>query len=322
VEFLGVRAGAVRGKGPVKMASSCLQSLVGTAQALIALRRLRPDVVLTTGGFVSVPVALGARMARIPLVVFLPDVRPGLAVRVQARFAALVACAFETDPALMRGARAMVVTGYPVRARFGASDPQQARRELGLSEGAPVVLVYGGSQGSRSINDAVLAQLDLILAECQLIHICGPADLERLEQARKDLTGPSAARYHLSGFLGDRLALAMAAADLCVSRAGASTLAELPTAGLPAIVVPGPFSDQAVNAAYLAERGAAVVLEQDSLSNGGLVRSLRLVLSDSEGLKAMSIASRALARPQAASSLSQELSRIGAGPGRAEVSQA
>ena len=303
VEFFGLRAGPLRGKSPVQVVVNAARLAGGAWQAWRRLRLVRPDVVLTTGGFVSVPVAIGSKLAGVPLVVFLPDVKPGLAVRAQRRMASRLAYAFgPLDP----GAPG-VVTGYPVRERFRNTDPRTARTRLGLDPDLPVVLIYGGSQGARPINSAVLADLSGLLGLAQLIHVCGELDYDRIAKVRSGLGAPDQDRYQLHAFLGDSLADAMGAADLCVARAGASTLAELPALGLPAILVPGSFSDQAANAEYLAGQGAALCLGQDQLSPGRLESVVSDLLNDVDRLAAMSRASRALARPDAAAALVGEL---------------
>ncbi|MHB1487673.1 MAG: UDP-N-acetylglucosamine--N-acetylmuramyl-(pentapeptide) pyrophosphoryl-undecaprenol N-acetylglucosamine transferase [Acidimicrobiales bacterium] len=306
VAFIGLRAGPIRGKGPIQVLANTARLAVGVLQAWRHMRRLAPDVVLTTGGFVSVPVAIGAKLARVPLVVFLPDVRPGLAVRAQVRIADRLAYAFEPP----EGPGPHVVTGYPVRSRFGHLRAASARADLGLEDALPVVLVYGGSLGARAINNAVVAELAGLLARAQVIHVSGAADYDRLVQVRAHLEPVHQGRYHLHPYLGASLADAMAAADLCVARAGASTLAELPAVGLPAILVPGPFSDQAANAAYLADSGAALCLSQERLDQGGLSAVITELLDDPGTLEAMARASKALARPQAAQALRAELEGV------------
>lgn len=303
IVFFGLRAGPIRGKRPAQVVANTIRLAVGSLQAWRQMRRLAPDVVLTTGGYVSVPVAIGAKLARVPLVVFLPDVRPGLAVRAQVRIADRLAYAFE--PA--GGSGPHVVTGYPVRSRFGHLEGPSARADLGLTDELPVVLVYGGSLGAHAINNAVVAELAALLARAQVIHVSGAADYDRLVEVRAHLEPLQAGRYHLHPYLGAALADAMAAADLCIARAGASTLAELPAVGLPAILVPGPFSDQAANAAYLADRGAALCLTQERLDQCGLSAAVAELLDDPDTLEAMAQASRDLARPRAAQALRVEL---------------
>lgn len=299
IRYLAVPAGALRGKAPLRLLAGVLRLVAGTVVAVTVLVRERPDVVLTTGGYVSVPVAVAARLLRRPVVVFLPDVVPGLAVRLQARLATRVAASFD-DAVRHLPARKTVVSGYPVRPALLATERDAARTRLGVDSDLPVLLLYGGSLGARTLNYGIAGALPDILERCHFIHVAGQLDYDELARRTRELPPHLAERYHLHAFLGDRLIDAMAAADLCVARAGASTLAELPAVGLPAVVVPGPFSDQEVNADFLAEHGAAVKVGNDAAQAGALAGVVLDLLSDEGTRQHMAAASKALARPDAA----------------------
>ncbi|HSK90039.1 MAG TPA: UDP-N-acetylglucosamine--N-acetylmuramyl-(pentapeptide) pyrophosphoryl-undecaprenol N-acetylglucosamine transferase [Euzebyales bacterium] len=307
IAFAGVRAGAVRGQRPDRLARSLALVAAGAVQAVGVLRRTRPEVVLTTGGYVSVPVALAARVLRIPLVVFLPDVRPGVAVRAQRRLATRIACAFDAAVDHLPADRT-VVTGYPLRPGFEGGDRETARKAFDAGD-EPLLLVYGGSRGARSLNTAVIDRIDELLARCRLVHVCGELDHADIARRRAALSDEQRRRYELHAFMGDRLIDAFLAADLGVARAGASTLAELPAAGLPAVVVPGVFSDQQANAVWLAERGAAEVVADEQVPQC-LVDTVCALLDDDERRAAMADASRALARPEAADQLRALLEEV------------
>lgn len=298
--FVGVRSGAVRGQRPDRLLRSMGQLTVGLVQALRALRRLRPDVVLTTGGYVSVPVAAAAWMLRIPVVVFLPDIRPGVAVRAQRPLATRIACAFDAAVAHV-GADRAVVTGYPLRTAFVTTDRTMARKSFDAGDELLLVL-YGGSRGARTLNHAVADGLDELLERCRFVHVCGDLDLEDMLERRARLPAELQERYEVHGFLGDRLIDAFIAADLCVARAGASTMAELPAAGVPAVVVPGAFSDQRSNAEWLVSHGAAVMIGNDEAPQA-LVPQVTALLDDHDRRRTMAAASRALAQPDAAARL-------------------
>jgi len=263
--------------------------------------------VLTTGGYVSVPVAMAARLQGIPLVVFLPDVRPGVAVRAQQRFATRIACAFDAALDHLPADRT-VLTGYPLRPGFSNGDRDTARKSFDATD-EPLLLLYGGSRGARTLNTAVSERLGDILARSRFVHVCGELDHAVLERRRAELPPEQRRRYELHAFLGDRLIDAFLAADLCVARAGASTLAELPAVGLPAVVVPGEFSDQTANAAWLADRGAAVAIPNDEVP-ARLVDEVCALLDDPERRAAMARASRALARPDAVTRLRELLQDV------------
>ena len=307
--YVAVRSGAVRGQRPDRLLRSMGLLGVGLVQALRALRRLGPHVVLTTGGYVSVPVAAAAWLLRIPVVVFLPDVRPGVAVRAQRALATRIACAF--DDAVDRvGADRAVVTGYPLRRAFGAADRAMARKSFDAGDELLLVL-YGGSRGARTLNHAVADGLDELLARCRFVHVCGDLDLEDMLERRARLPAELQDRYEVHGFLGERLIDAFVAADLCVARAGASTMAELPAAGVPAVVVPGAFSDQQANAEWLVSRGAAVMVDNDDAPRS-LVPQITALLDDDDRRRAMATATRALAQPDAAARLAGVLLDVAA----------
>jgi UDP-N-acetylglucosamine--N-acetylmuramyl-(pentapeptide) pyrophosphoryl-undecaprenol N-acetylglucosamine transferase len=305
--FVAVRSGAVRGQRPDRLLRSMGQLAVGLVQAVRALRRLRPDAVLTTGGYVSVPVAAASWLLRIPVVVFLPDIRPGVAVRAQRPLATRVACAFDAAVEHV-GADRAVVTGYPLRRAFSAGDRATARKSFDVGDELLLVL-YGGSRGARTLNHAVADGLDELLARCRFVHVCGDLDLEDMLARRAQLPADLQARYEVHGFLGDRLVDAFVAADLCIARAGASTMAELPAAGVPAVVVPGAFSDQHANAEWLVARGAAVLVD-DAEAAEALVPQVSALLDDDDRRRAMAEASRALARPDAAARLAGVLLEV------------
>ncbi len=308
VPFYAVPAAGVRGKPAVAAARALLAIAAGVTQAWRILGRVRPQAVFATGGYASVPVAVAAYLRRIPLLLFLPDVHPGWAVRFLAHFATRIATS--TDQALAALPRARtVVTGYPVRAAFFAVDRPGARARLDLPPAEPVVLVAGGSSGARDLNRAVARHLPQFLRMAHLVHISGPPFEAELRRLAERLPAPLRARYHLFGYLED-MPTAMAAADVAVLRAGASTLGELPASGLPAVLVPGPFSDQERNARYLAERGAAVVVDNAMVDH--ILTAVHDLLRAPERLAAMRRAMTALARPTAAADLARLLLEVAA----------
>ncbi|GIV85171.1 MAG: UDP-N-acetylglucosamine--N-acetylmuramyl-(pentapeptide) pyrophosphoryl-undecaprenol N-acetylglucosamine transferase [Candidatus Roseilinea sp.] len=299
VPFRAIQAGAMHGVGPVRAAGGALRTLRGMVEARRILAEFKPDVVFLTGGFVGVPVSLAAWLQRIPSVVYLPDIQPGHALRVMAHFAARVATTTEASARFIAPDK-MVVTGYPVREAFAAVSREEARQHFGIAPGERVLLVYGGSKGARSINRAVLAGLARLLEGTVVLHVTGAKDWAEVSAARAQLPEGQRARYLAFEYLHDEMALAMAAADLAVCRAGASALGELPYLGLPAILVPYPYAwrYQRVNAQYLADRDAAMVVEDGSLMDEreGLLPRVIALLGAPGRLNAMRQASLRLGR--------------------------
>lgn len=314
-----VRAGPLHGVGVLRALVSLANLTIGTIQALILVRRYKPEALLLTGGWVGLPVALAAWLLRVPSLIYLPDIEPGLAIRILQRFAQRVATTVP-DSAVYFPAGKTMATGYPVRGEMvrAAQDEdsrQQAVAHFGLDPTRKTLLVFGGSRGARSINEALLGILPELLADgLQIIHVTGTLDWEQVQSRRMAL--PETQHYHAYAYLHDEMALAFACADLVVCRSGASTLGELPLFGLPAILVPYPHAwrYQKVNAEWLAERGAAVLLE-DAAMGETLLQSIRTLMQGtsmpgSTRLESMSAASAALAQPDGALNVARELLRL------------
>lgn len=334
--YRGVAGGPIVGVG-LRALPNAARLLAGTVQALRIVREFRPDAALITGGWATIPAALAVRLAGVPLSIYLPDVEPASAVRALSRLAARVMVTAEDSPGFFRAGQA-VHTGYPVRAELlqaagfdalgnplgdAPAGRQAARERFGLSDDLPTLLVFGGSRGARSINRALAPQLADLLPACQVIHITGTLDWPEIEaglpQLRDLLPGPVATRYHPYAYLhGEDMALALSAADLVVSRAGASTLGEFPLFGLPAILVPYPFAwrYQKTNADYLASRGAAMRLDDDMLSSQ-LTPIVLPLLADAARLQAMADSALALRHPEAGARVAALLTDLAAGRGGA-----
>lgn len=291
------------------------------ARGLFASRRIlhdfRPDVLFFTGGFVAGPMALAALIRRIggkkvPTLLYVPDIEPGMALKYLARFADRIAVSTEDSQKYFR--RKVIVTGYPLRAKLTGWTKQRARAVLKLNDDAPALLVAGGSKGARSINQAVMTQLPELLELAQVVHITGELDWEALQAIKGKLSGRQLERYKAFPYLHDEMGAALAAADLVVARAGASALGEFPFFGLPAIVVPYPhgWRYQRVNAEYLARRNAAIVV-QDEILQRELLRLVRDLLQNPTKLEAMQTAMRSLSSPRAAEGIAQQLAALGGG---------
>jgi len=298
VPYASIPAAGVHGVGLRALPGNLARLTRGTLAARGLIRAFNPDVMLFTGGYVGIPVAVAGRNR--PMLLFNPDIEPGLALKVLARFADCIAVSAAESRSYFSPRTHIEVTGYPTRPEMAAWDRPSALQKLGLRGDAPVLLVFGGSKGARSINRAVVAALPALLPAAQILHITGQLDYEEVQAAQSGLHPDLAAHYHALPYLHE-MGAALACADLAVSRSGASTLGEYPLFGLPAILVPYPHAwrYQKVNADYLASRSAAVVLEDARLGAelAGLVLSL---LADAPRLDAMRRAMRALATPDAA----------------------
>ncbi len=314
IPFVGLAAGGLRGMALLVTARNAARIAGSVGQARRLLLKFRPDVVLVTGGYACVAVTLAARTLPVPVLIYLPDIVPGLAIRWLSRFAWRVAVTSEESYHYLPFKK-VVVTGYPVRPEIFTLDRVQARQALGLDPEARTLLVFGGSRGARSINQALVAGLRELLPVCQVVHISGRLDVGWVTGAARSLPEGLRARYHPFDYL-HQMPQALVAADLAVARAGAATLGEFPAAGLPAVLVPYPYSGQhqQPNADYMARHGAACVLSDADLGKK-LVPTVLALLNDQGALAAMRESARAMARPDAAAAIAGQL---GLAAGRAE----
>lgn len=308
VPFEVVPAAGLRGRGPIGLASSAWRLLSGVVAAVRKLRRFRPDAVFSTGGYGSFPASLAARLLRRPLVVYLPDVHPGWAVKAERMLATRMTTTTEAALEFLP-AKKTVVTGYPVREAFFAVSRDEARSRLGFEPGERVVVVAGASQGARVINRAVSDALPALCPRATVVHVTGEAGIDDARQVRDTLPTEIQARYQPSAFRAD-LPLLMLAADVGVFRAGASVLGEVPAAALPSVLIPGTFAGghQRNNARWLAENGAALLLEEEDL--GALGGRIVELLEDDERRDTMRAAARALARPDAAAAIARVVMEV------------
>ena len=301
-----VQAGPLHGVNLLRALASLGRFTLGTIQATLILRRRKPDAIFLTGGWVGVPVALAAWLFRKPIVIFVPDIEPGLTLKVLGRFATTIT-ATTADTRRYFPRKKVIETGYPLRAELMAATRAAGDERFGLREGLVTLLVFGGSRGARSINRALLAIVETLLADLdlQIIHITGSLDWDEVRAARAKMPASVQADYHIFEYLHD-IGLAMAAADLVVSRAGASTLGEFPYFNLPAILIPYPHAwrYQRVNAEWLESRGAALCLEDETLMTR-LEPTIRQLIQDSEKRQSMSSATQALASDQGAENIAQ-----------------
>lgn len=284
--------------------SGALLLLLATIRCLGAIFRTRPNVTFSTGGYVSIPAVLASWILRIPIVMFLPDVVPGKAVSWLLPLCKYISVS--TGDAAARLPTAKVrVTGYPVRSVFRSVTREQARVRFGIPADAFVLCVFGGSRGARALNQAVAANLPEILDRCHVLHICGDERLPEAQSAAPNLNGTLRDRYQLFPYLhDDDMAAALVAADLALCRSGASTIGELPAAGVPAILVPLPEAKvhQRENADFLMRHGAAVIVDNNSLARD-LLSTVQGLIGDPERLEQMRQAARSLDRPDAASAI-------------------
>lgn len=286
--------------------------LLGATREVARLIRERDvRVAAVFGGYVAVPLALAAWRTGTPLVVHEQNAIPGVANRLAARWARTVAVSFPGAMPRFRH-RDVVLVGNPVRPELAGIDRAALRDEamarFGLDPARRTLLVFGGSQGARRINDAVVAAAGMWTdpARLQILHAAGGAEHERVRAAWEAM-GAAGPLVRCESFI-DRMDLAYAAADLVLCRAGASSIAELTVLGLPAVLVPYPHATadhQTANALEVAAAGGAVVIPDDELDAARLVAAVQPLLAGDEALAGMARGARSFGRPEAARELAE-----------------
>jgi len=285
--------------------------LCGLIQALGILRRFRPAVIFGTGGYVAAPVIIAARLLRIPQIVHIGDAYPDRTGRLLSRGAQLVTLAFPGAAQYLPGRRTKCV-GTPVRKQILSASRAEGRELLGLEPDRFTVLVTGGSQGARSLNEALLAALPVLLAEPQLqiVHLSGRRGYEAVK-VQAEALGATLSAYHCLAYL-EQIGAMLAAADLVVSRAGSSSIGEATALGKPLVLVPYPYAagHQKYNAAEVEEAGAALVIPDEKLSGSKLAEVILELRQDEQQRTEMAQASAAWGRPEAAQDIAQILLEV------------
>jgi len=286
---------------------------LGLVQAVWIVLRENPRAVLGTGGYVSAPLALAAKLLGRPLVLQEQNSIPGLANRLLARIADEVHLSFLEARGWFARKDHLKVTGNPVRAHILSGDRESAMREFRLQAGRPTVFVFGGSLGARRINEAAVDTLRRLKdrVEVQFILQTGRADVDRVRATVQAEDLPATVLPFVK-----KIHMAYAVADLVVCRSGAMTLSEIAVCGLPSVLVPYPFAahnHQEVNASNLVDRGAAVCILDSELTGERLAKEIAHLLADRQGLSRMSANARLFARPDAGSRIARRLLRFAEG---------
>jgi undecaprenyldiphospho-muramoylpentapeptide beta-N-acetylglucosaminyltransferase len=301
IAFTTIPAAGIHGVGLLKLPGNIWELIKGVFSSRRILKQFNPDLLFFTGSYLAFPMAVAA-MGN-PSVLFVPDIEPGMALKALARFANRIVLSTETSKNYFPNSSKLAVSGYPVRPGLKEWDREKALAYFDFDPNLPTLTVAGGSKGARSINTALMNILPQLLDRIQVIHLTGLLDWEKIDSQARNLSPQQAKRYQAFPYLHE-MGAALAAADLIVSRAGASILGEYPLFSLPAILVPYPYAwrYQQVNASYLADRGAAVILRDEDLESR-LYAQIHSLLSDPQALTRMSQAMASLATPDAADSI-------------------
>jgi UDP-N-acetylglucosamine--N-acetylmuramyl-(pentapeptide) pyrophosphoryl-undecaprenol N-acetylglucosamine transferase len=315
IVYIRVPAGKMRRYFSLRNLSDTFLTLTGTIIAAITLFRIYPDVVVSKGGYASVPTVLAARLLRIPILIHESDAKPGRANLLAAKFATKIAISFDSAAAFFpKQAQSKIArTGIPIRKALTRVEPEGARQYLELENGIPTIFVLGGSQGAVKINETVLSALPELVSFANVIHQTGPANFKNVEGVSKVVLGnnPHASRYHPINYLGQTsMQRAAGIADIIVSRAGANSIAEIGLWKKPAILIPIPESvshDQRTNAYAYARTGAAIVMEEGNLTPHLFVSEIQRITGDTELSARMGKAAEGFTDPDAARILAREV---------------
>lgn len=279
-------------------------------------RKFKPEVVVGTGGYVSAPAVFAAHNLKIPTLIHEQNAYPGLANKLLSRFVETVATSFPNGEEAFHKAKRVVFTGNPIRRKIIGAVKDSAIEKLTLDKDKKTLLIFGGSQGAKKLNDCVIAAYDKFKSfnKLQIIHITGKEHFDdvcqrmhRLIDIKKDKL-----RYQAHPYINN-INQAYAAADLCVCRAGATTIAELTALGVPAVLVPYPYATgnhQEKNARFLENHGAGKVLLDDELTAEALFNVCNQLIFDNKTLIDMKNHSQKLGKPYAANDLAKLISGI------------
>ncbi len=288
IRYYGISSGKLRRYLDLKNISDPFRVVKGYAQARTLMRKIRPDVVFSKGGFVSVPVVLAAKHKHIPVIIHESDLTPGLANKLAIPAASKICCNFpETIPHLPEG-RA-VLSGSPIRQELLEGSKERACQFTGLNSRKPVILIIGGSLGSVFLNNTVRRNLPELLKNFQIIHLCGKGNLD------PSIRFEGYVQYE---YITDELADLMALADLVISRAGANAICELLALHKPNILIPlsknASRGDQILNARSFEKQGFSYVIEEEDLTDNSFLRAVSEVWNEREAYRVRVANSRQL----------------------------
>lgn len=271
----------------------------GLIAARSIVKKFKPDLVFTKGGYVSLPVILASHQLGIPVIIHESDIVMGLANRLGSRFADKICVGYPIENYADQLKDRLVYTGNPIRKDFFTRVSSIDRKAFSIRKDLPVILITAGSQGALAINDALEPILKILLRKAQIIHLTGKNSEERFLKVREKLPKNLVNNYHPFGYLSNQMESAVKVSDLVISRAG-STIFELAACGKPMILIPLPSSannHQVRNAEFFTKEGAALSLSQAHLTPERLLHTINTLLNNDHRLKIMSIRSKKMARP-------------------------
>lgn len=268
LEYYGIKTGMLRRYKTLKNLTDPFKVFKGIHQTRKIIKKTKPSVIFSKGGFVGLPVAYAGFLSRIPVIIHESDLTPGLANKLALPVVKKVCCNFpETVNNLPK--KKAVLTGSPIREEFYKGDPEKGRKLCGFDSNKPIIMVIGGSLGAASINKAIREALPKLLTDFQIVHICGK---DKLDESMNNISG-----YKQFEYVSDGISDLFAMADLVVSRAGANSICELLALKKPNLLIPlvkASRGDQILNARSFESQGYSMVLEDDKCTADTLVEKI------------------------------------------------
>lgn len=310
-----IRVMGLSRRNPWAAARSLAQALLATGRAGRIIKFFKPQVVVGTGGYASGPAIMAAVLARIPTLIHEQNAFPGLTTRLLAPFVDAVAVSQGESGPLLPKAKKLIVTGLPIRSSFYKTDRAVARRQLGLAADSLVVLAVGGSGGAQKLNDMVAAIAPPLLEDKKIVLLQVTGERYYNDISEKAHNAGSPLQWRVIGFAYD-MPMFLAAADVIISRAGASTLEEITAVGVPAILIPSPNvtdNHQQHNALAMIKAGVATMITEDEISEDILLEQVNNLLEDEPLRMRMAEAGKAASHPQALHKLVTEIRALALG---------
>ena len=317
VRFMQVKTGKMRRYFSIANIGDIFKTIGGLWDAFFKIYRDFPDVIFGKGGYASFPAIFAARILGIPVMLHESDAIPGKVNRWAAKFAKRIAISFPESVKYFPESKT-AFTGNPVRKEILGRTPVEAREVFQLEENLPVILILGGSQGAKTINDIILDVAPELVKFSQIIHQCGKNNIEevkgRLSVIFENEKTPHKSRYHIFSYLNDdELRNAQSVAKIVISRAGASSIFEIASWGIPSIIIPLSNSAQGhqrENAYTYARTGAAEVIEESNLTAHILLSEIKQLLDDPKKWDEMKEATKDFSQPKAARKIARELLNV------------
>ena len=314
IDFYSINVSGMPRKTSLKLIKWFYELIFATIKSVFYISKLKPDVVLGTGGYVSGAVLLAAKWLNVPFVIHDPDAYPGIVNKFMAKWASVVSISFEQAKFHLKSNK-IVLNGNPIRANFLQVSKDKALQELNLNPDKKTILVTGGSQGANTINNAIMgASLVLINSGFQIIHQTGAKNydnyIRELTQKAPELLDNAC--YIVKPFFNN-IEIPLNAADISVSRAGSLSISELNLCGLPSILVPYPYAaadHQRFNAKAMEEAGASFYLEDADCKPEKLIELILDIFSNPDKLEQMKQINRNLAKPQATEDIIKILKNV------------